>query len=540
MKITFLGAARDVTGSNFLVETNHSKFIIDCGMFQGGKELERLNEEAFRFVPSELDFAILTHAHIDHSGRLPKLVKDGFRGRIYATKPTVDLCDVMLKDSAKIQESDAQWENKRRQRSGKELIEPLYTMKDAEDALKHFVPNHYGSLIQINEEVTIRFVDAGHILGSAILEMWVHEEGKTTKVVFSGDLGMPGRPIIRDPQIVDGADYLLLESTYGNTVHESIDASIQRLIEIIDEVTTRGGSVIIPSFAVGRTQELIYELNKYYEHNQRIEEYQRIPIYIDSPMAILATQAFMKNSYVFDEEARDLIRQGDNIFEFRNLKYVQSAEESKMLNTVRFPRVIISSSGMATAGRVRHHLKHHLWDEKSAVVFVGYQAVGSLGRILEDGAKSVKLLGETIAVNCDIHRLDGFSGHADEPMLLNWVDSMKTKPSKVFLVHGEPEESEPLAMVLREKLDLEVKIPELWETVELGHLNRSESPVNKEEILSAVHQEMVDLDLNMDSFDKVKQGVEWDQFPEEKAIAVKQALKDLNRNLMDLNLLVGK
>lgn len=541
MKITFLGATKEVTGSNILVETENEKFLIDCGLFQGSKELERLNEEKFQFNPEEIDFVILSHAHIDHSGRLPKLVKDGFRGKIYTTKPTIDLCEVMLTDSATIQSNDIEWENKKRLRAGKPPIEPLYTVKHVEDTLRHFIGNHYDYNITINENITIRFKDAGHILGSAIVEMWIKEKGKELKLVFSGDLGMPNRPIINDPEFINGADYLILESTYGNTVHEPFESSINSLINVIDKVTTRGGSVIIPSFAVGRTQELIYELNKYYENIDRIEEYRRIPIYIDSPMAVLATKAFMKNSYVFDEESKALIRSGDNIFEFPNLRYVNTVEESKMLNNVRFPRVIISSSGMATAGRVRHHLKHHLWDPKSAVVFVGYQAGGSLGRILLDGAEEVKLLGETIAVNCEIHRMEGFSGHADEPMLLEWVNKMNVKPKKIFLVHGEIEQSEPLSITLRENLGINTEIAELGKTYELiGYEDREPLEDISEEQKNEIENEIVDLLLGIDSLEANNKLLEIEKLNAEKYADLKKKLKDINENIMDINLMLGK
>ncbi len=541
MKITFLGATKEVTGSNILIETENEKFLIDCGMFQGSKDLERLNAENFRFNPEEIDFVILSHAHIDHSGRLPKLVKDGFRGKIYTTKPTIDLCEVMLTDSATIQANDIEWENKKRLRAGKPPIEPLYTVKHVEDTLRHFIGNHYDYNITINENIRIRFKDAGHILGSAIVEMWIREKGKELKLVFSGDLGMPDRPIINDPEFINGADYLILESTYGNTVHEPFESSINNLINVVDKVTTRGGSVIIPSFAVGRTQELIYELNKYYENIDRIEEYRRIPIYIDSPMAVLATKAFMKNSYVFDEEAKALIRSGDNIFEFPNLRYVNTVEESKMLNNVRFPRVIISSSGMATAGRVRHHLKHHLWDPKSAVVFVGYQAEGSLGRILLDGAESVKLLGETIAVNCEIHRMEGFSGHADEPMLLEWVNKMSVKPKKIFLVHGEEEQSEPLSITLRENMGINTEIAELGKTYELfGYEDRIPLEDIAEEQKNEIENEIVDLFLGIDSLEANDKLLEIEKLNAEKYAELKRKLKDINENIMDINLMLGK
>lgn len=540
MKVTFLGAAREVTGSNYLIETEDLKFLVDCGMFQGSKELESLNEEAFRFNPAEIDFLLVTHAHIDHSGRIPKLVKEGFKGKIYSTKPTEDLLEVMLKDSAKIQENDAEYENKRLKRAGKQPIEPLYTVEDVEKSLSRVISMHYNHTGKIHDRVKIRFKDAGHILGSSILEIWITEGGKTTKLAFSGDLGMPNRPIIKDPEFIDSCDYLFLESTYGNTVHEEFKSAIEDLIKVIDETANKGGTVIIPSFAVGRTQELIYELNKYYESN-KVDEAYKIPIYIDSPMAVLATEVFKKNSYNFDEEAQELIRQGDNIFEFPNLHYVNSVEESKTLNRVKFPRVIISSSGMATAGRVRHHLKHNLWDPNSAIVFVGYQAVGSLGRIILDGAKEVKLMGETIAVKASVHRMEGFSGHADEPMLLEWVNKIKNKPKKIYLTHGEIEESEPLARVLRQNLGMDVEIAELWKTVELEAPEETrEEVVDKEAKEVRLKKDLADFKINLEAFGLGRESLDLEKLSEEDYNNLRERIMDINEKLMDINLLLGK
>lgn len=499
MDIQFLGAAKMVTGSNFLITTKNEKFIIDCGLFQGNDEVEALNREEFKFNPKEIDFMLLTHAHIDHSGRIPLLVKEGFTGKIFATKPTVDLCEIMLLDSAKIQETDTEWDNKKRMRAGKPLIEPLYTTKDAENSLNNFRECYYDEIILVNDNIKFRFSDAGHILGSAIIELWVTEDSKTTKIVFSGDLGMPNKPIINNPTYIKETDYLVVESTYGNTVHENRENIIQNLIKIIDETSAKGGTVIIPAFAVGRTQEIVYELNEYYEYNEDIEYHQRVPIYVDSPMSVRATEAFLDNTYFFNDEAKSLIFKGDNVFEFDNLKYISSAEESIALNKVKFPRVIISSSGMANAGRVRHHLKHNLWDENSAVVFVGYQAKGTLGRILLDGKDSVKILGEEIAVKASIYNLDGFSGHADEPMLLDWVNSFTTKPKKVFIVHGENNEQEELAKTLSKNLQLSCVIPELYSKYELKP--------NEEKVYNEISKEEMEFNLYLeieDIIDKMK------------------------------------
>lgn len=543
MDIKFFGAAKIVTGSNYLLQTKKYKILIDCGMFQGNKEIERLNYDDFPYDPKEIDFLFLTHAHIDHSGRIPKLVKEGFRGRIITTNPTYDLCKIMLKDSAKIQESDVEWENRKRQRAGKEPLEPLYTMEDAENSLKYFEPYFYDQRIKINDSIQVRFRDAGHILGSSILELWVKEENDEIKIVFSGDLGMPNRPIIRNPEYIDEADYLIIESTYGDTVHESYEESTEKLIDIINKTVLRGGTVIIPSFAVGRTQELIYQLNKYYEYNPRIEEYMKIPIYIDSPMAVEATEAFKRNSSSFDDEARELVLRGDNPFEFENLRYVKSQEESMALNKYTFPKVIISSSGMATAGRIRHHLKHNLWDEKNSLVFVGYQAEGTLGRILLDGKKRVKILGEEINVKAEIYDLEGFSGHADQPTLLNWIGRFRKKPKKIFIVHGEEEPATVLSEEINRLYGIETIIPNLGDSF---NIEKSEVELtSKVEILPSILKADIEKELKTayNQFEALidkSNAMMDDKLLSRKYDEIKNQLIDLQHILMDLNIAIGK
>ncbi|NLV89498.1 MAG: MBL fold metallo-hydrolase [Tissierellia bacterium] len=543
MDIKFFGAAKIVTGSNYLLQTKKYKILIDCGMFQGNKEIERLNYDDFPYDPKEIDFLFLTHAHIDHSGRIPKLVKEGFRGRIITTNPTYDLCKIMLKDSAKIQESDVEWENRKRQRAGKEPLEPLYTMEDAENSLKYFEPYFYDQRIKINDSIQVRFRDAGHILGSSILELWVKEENDEIKIVFSGDLGMPNRPIIRNPEYIDEADYLIIESTYGDTVHESYEESTEKLIDIINKTVLRGGTVIIPSFAVGRTQELIYQLNKYYEYNPRIEEYMKIPIYIDSPMAVEATEAFKRNSSSFDDEARELVLRGDNPFEFENLRYVKSQEESMALNKYTFPKVIISSSGMATAGRIRHHLKHNLWDEKNSLVFVGYQAEGTLGRILLDGKKRVKILGEEINVKAEIYDLEGFSGHADQPTLLNWIGRFRKKPKKIFIVHGEEEPATVLSEEINRLYGIETIIPNLGDSF---NIEKSEVELtSKVEILPSILKADIEKELKtaysqFEALIDKSNAMMDDKLLSRKYDEIKNQLIDLQHILMDLNIAIGK
>lgn len=539
MKIEFFGATKIVTGSNYLITTDKWKFLIDCGLFQGGKEEEAMNEIPFKYNPSEIDFMFLTHAHIDHSGRIPYLVKQGYRKEIYATEATVDLCEIMLLDSANIQESDAEWENKRRVRSGKKEIEPLYTTEDAQHSFSYFRPCHYEEMIKVNDEVSFRFTDAGHILGSSILELWIVENNETVKVVFSGDLGMPNKPLLNDPTFIKSADYLIMESTYGNSVHDDYKESMNELINIIDRVSERGGTVMIPSFAVGRTQELIYQLNNYYE-NDNIHEHQRIPVYIDSPMAIKATKAFMENSYYFDEDTKKHIQSGDNIFEFPNLHYVNTVEESMALHRVNYPRVIISSSGMANAGRIRHHLKHGLWDERNAVVFIGYQAIGTLGRILLDGAEKVKLLGEEIAVKAEIYDLVGFSAHADEPMLLEWLDHFEEKPMKVFLTHGEEDESYPLAKAIKDTFHIDVIVPSLNDEYQLKTTGRElEEKISKEDMEKTLYHDFKVIQDNMLDLSRRKELFNTDKMKTEEYSEIKQTLNDLKTQLMSLNMKTG-
>lgn len=543
MEIKFFGAAKMVTGSNYLLTTDKYNILIDCGMFQGNDEIEKLNYEDFPYDPKEIDFLFLTHAHIDHSGRIPKLVKEGFRGRIITTNPTYDLCRIMLLDSAKIQEADVEWENRKRQRAGKEPIEPIYTIEDAEYCLKYFEPYFYDQRIKINDDIQVRFRDAGHMLGSSILELWIKENSEEIKIVFSGDLGMPKRSIIKDPEYIDEADYLIIESTYGDTVHESFEESAEKLIEIINKTALRGGTVIIPSFAVGRAQEIIYELNKYYEYDPRIEEYMKIPIYVDSPMAVEATEAFKKNSSSFDDEAKELILRGDNPFEFENLRYVKTQEESMALNKYKFPKVIISSSGMATAGRIRHHLKHNLWDEKNSLVFVGYQAEGTLGRILLDGKKRVKILGEEINVKAEIYNLRGFSGHADQPMLLHWIGRFRKKPKKIFIVHGEEEPATILSKEINKLFGIETIIPNLGDSY---NIEKSEVELTstvdilpsmlkediEKELKAAYSQFEALIDKSSDLLDEKLLTKKYDE--------IKNQLIDLQHILMDLNISIGK
>ncbi len=462
MDIRFLGAVKGVTGSCHCIEFNGKKALLDCGMFQGKDE--ELNLEEFEINPAEIDYLFLSHSHIDHSGRIPLLVKRGFKGIIYCSKPTYDLCEIMLIDSAHIQETEAEWKNRKAKRSGKRLIEPIYTQADAAASFKYFKTVLYEQIIDVDEHLQVKFSDAGHILGSSIIEMWFRDDKETIKLVYSGDLGMDEKPLLKDPEIIESADYLIIESTYGNRIHENIEQRTEELIDIILKTAERGGTVVIPSFAVGRTQEIIYELNKYYDDKCKLggkeNQLKKIPVYIDSPLATKATEIFKRNSYSFDKETREDILSGDNPLEFENLHFTQSAEESVALNFSFEPKIIISASGMCEAGRIKHHLKHNLWRKECSVVFVGYQAEGTLGRRILEGEKNVKILGEDIHINAEIYNVEGFSGHADKPALIKWLKGFKIKPKKVFIVHGEPEAKLEFANEITHTLGIDCIVPQ--------------------------------------------------------------------------------
>jgi len=461
MRISFLGAAKTVTGSCYYIETQTCNFLVDCGMFQGSSAEEARNHDPFPFNPAELDFVILTHAHIDHSGRIPKLYNDGFKGTIYATKATAELCAIMLPDCGHIQEFENEWVNRKRERAGLPPVQPLYTVQDAADSIGLFKGVHYYEEVRINDQVRIKFSDAGHILGSAILELWIREDGHEVKLVFSGDLGNKNMPILRDPDIIDSADYLFIESTYGNRNHIKTESKIDRFIEIIKSTKEKGGNIIIPSFAVGRTQEIIYELFKQREkYGEDLKHLLDIPVYVDSPLAVSATKVFRNNLDCFDEEARQYIENGDNPLDFPGLRFTQSVEESKALNDSKETLIIISASGMCEAGRIKHHLKHNLWRKESSIVFVGYQAAGTLGRRLVDGADKVRIFGEEINVVARVEMIEGFSGHADQSGLMSWVRSFGHKPKKVFIVHGEEDSITALSELIEAELRLDTIIPE--------------------------------------------------------------------------------
>jgi Predicted exonuclease of the beta-lactamase fold involved in RNA processing len=456
MKLTFLGATHEVTGSCFYLEACGKNILIDCGMEQGSDAF--VNQE-LPIPASDLDAVLLTHAHIDHSGKLPLLYSQGFSGSIHATGATCSLCDIMLQDCAHIQMFEAEWHNRKAQRSGGKAYEPLYDMEDALGTIKLFVPHEYQQKEELYDGIQIRFVDVGHLLGSASIEVWITEDGVTKKIVFSGDIGNADQPIIQDPQYIADADYVVMESTYGDRSHGPRPDYVKDFTDIIQHTFDRGGTVVIPSFAVGRTQELLYFIRKIKEDNL-ITGHGNFKVYVDSPLANEATEIF--NSFVkgyYDPDAMELIEKGINPLTFPGLITSVTSDESKAINFDNDCKIIISASGMCEAGRIRHHLKHNLWDEKNTILFVGYQAVGTLGRIIVDGAEQVKLFGETIQINAEIRKLAGISGHADNQGLMYWIQQFKEKPKHVFVVHGEDSVCDIFAERLRTELGLEASTP---------------------------------------------------------------------------------
>lgn len=447
MKITFLGAAHEVTGSLTLLETNGHKFLVDCGMEQGKDIFEN---QKLPVSPADIDFVLLTHAHIDHSGNLPLLAKGGFKGSVYATEATCSLCDIMLRDSTHIQLFEAEWQNRKAKRSGKKPYEPLYTMEDTEVILSHMRPCAYGETVQVLENVEIRFTDIGHLLGSACIEIWVTENGRTEKIVFSGDVGNINRPIVNDPKTVSDADCVVIESTYGNREHKEHPDNINVLAEIIERTFKRGGNVVIPSFAVGRTQEILYYIREI-KAQGLVRGFDGFSVYVDSPLAEEATKIYIQcNIDSVDAEAAQLVRAGINPFWFDGLVCSKTSNESKAINDDPNPKVIISASGMCEAGRIRHHLKHNLWRPESTVLFVGYQAEGTLGRIIFEGAKKVKLFSEEVEVKAEICYLAGVSGHADKNGLLSWLSGFEKKPKQVIVNHGDDDSCTDFANTLNE------------------------------------------------------------------------------------------
>lgn len=456
MKITFLGAAHEVTGSCTLVETGSTKFLVDCGMEQGPDIYENCE---LQISPNDIDFVLLTHAHIDHSGKLPLLVSKGFQGKIYTTGATMRLCSIMLADSAHIQEMEAQWKNRKSQRSGGQLYEPMYTKDDAERAMALFESCSYNQTVKIGDNIKVRFFDAGHLLGSASIEIIIKEKDTEKTIVFSGDVGNIDRPLIRNPQKPEYADYVVIESTYGNRLHGIRADYTGQLTRVIQQTFDRGGNVVIPSFAVGRTQELLCLIREIKERGL-VKNHVNFPVWVDSPLAVDATEIYDESMYEYcDDYTLDLLKMGIQPIKFPNLNLSVTSEDSIKINSDPTPKVILSASGMCEAGRIRHHLKHNLWREDSTILFVGYQSEGTLGRTLLDGAKTVKLFGEEISVKASIETIDGISGHADMDMLLNWLGNIKNKPEMVFVNHGNDTVCDEFSETIVRKLSIPATAP---------------------------------------------------------------------------------
>ncbi len=493
MKLSFFGADQCVTGSCHCLEVNGKRILIDCGLQQGRDEID--NRE-LPFAPNTIDYVLITHAHIDHSGRVPMLVKEGFAGEIWTTRLTAELLEIMLADSAHIQESDAEYENRKNQRAGRPLVEPIYTAEDAMRTMEYVRTCEYDQKVEICEGVTATFTDAGHLLGSASITMELTENGVSKTIVFSGDIGNINQPIIRDPVLLTKADYVVMESTYGDRNHQEVWSYTSELAKVIDRTLGRGGNVVIPAFAVGRTQEILYFLRRI-KQEHLVKSVRDFPVYIDSPLAGKATGIFCGDLHGYlDEETLELVKDGTAMFSFPGLRTTESVEESKLLNVDKTPKVIISASGMCDAGRIRHHLKYNLWRAESTIVFVGFQSPGTLGRTLLDGAKSVKLFGEEIAVRAEIENFKGLSSHADRDHLLEWARSFEN-PAHFFVVHGDREVAPYFADSL-ERLGLSAHAPQYTEVYDLaagrmldpGYLpeRRTATPMGK---VSAPYQRLV-------------------------------------------------
>jgi metallo-beta-lactamase family protein len=535
MRVEFLGGARTVTGSATLLEIGSFKWLVDCGLFQGGKALEERNQNVRPYLPKDLSFILLTHAHIDHSGLIPKLVKEGFRGKVICTKATFDLCEVMLRDSAHIQETEAEWQNRKSRRSGGEEFLPLYTTKDAEKSLRCFHPVPYEEVLTLADGLKVRFRDAGHIVGSAIIELWAEEGDLGKKLVFSGDLGNPGSPIVRDPSRIEEGDLLWLESTYGDRMHRSREETAEELRQIVQEAIAHRAKVVIPAFAVERTQDLIYTLGQLIRKGLLPS----IPVYIDSPLAISATEIFKKNADTFDQETREILLGGDDPFDRPELVYTRTTEESKAINEDPRPGIIISASGMCDSGRIKHHLKHHLWREESHIVFIGYQGEGTVGRRIVDGAKTVRLFGEEIAIVAHIHTLGGFSAHGDQKGLLEWLSHFNNPHLEVIVNHGEEKISMALSQLIRERFHLVSTVPQWREKRVL--FAPGETPVAEQEGISPSKEDWPALLKHLDrhykrlrrklkklqSIDEEVRNPDWQKELEEIAAKVEALEKEL-------------
>ncbi len=464
MKITFMGAARTVSGSCFIVECGNKRFALDCGLHQGNREIEKRNWNFDNYNAKKIDFILITHAHIDHSGLLPALVSKGFKNPIYCTAPTRDLLEIMLLDSAHIQEMEAEWANRKRMRTGVQTVRSLYTIADAENTIPLLTSVDYSKTFEPSPGIKVTYKNAGHILGSAFIEVEYVEDGKSTTLVFSGDLGRPEQLIVEDPDDVGCADYVFIESTYGNRNHSDEERSLEELADAIDYSYSKGEKVVIPAFAVERSQQIIYSLFLLRQQGKLPDD---MPVYLDSPLAIRATEIFRKHPEFYDEQMQEFIRKGNHPLDLPNLHFTESKEQSQAINARKGPAIVISASGMANAGRIKHHLRHNLWRPGASIVFVGWQGVGTPGRKIVNGSKKIRIFGEDVAVNAKIFTINAFSGHAGQDDLMAWLGSMQGKPVKVILVHGEAETQKDFAKLITERFGFEVHIPEYMEELEL-------------------------------------------------------------------------
>lgn len=547
MKISFLGANRLVSGSCYLIQTKHKKFLIDCGLFRGNELITRLNYAPLTFRPEEIDFIILTHAHIDHSGRIPQLYREGFEGHVFCTKPTMELCSVMLPDSGQIQEDEAEEENQRRLRSGESFIEPLYDIEDALDSLLLFRAVPYQYKIRIDENISFRLQDAGHVLGSSSVELWIKENGEESKWLFSGDIGRKNKPFLRNPQRIKDADYVVIESTYGGRKHRPYRNEVKKFFSIIDKTLKRGGDVIIPAFAVQRTQDIIYELSQYYNLQVKPlkgkdKRMKKLRFYLDSPLAIATTKIYRNNAQDFARKNLKIMEKSNQLLDFQSLRLTRTSNASKRISRSKRRKIIISASGMCDGGRIQYHLKDHLWQEKSSVIFVGYQAEGTLGRKIITGEKVLDIMEEMIDVKAEIHYLDGFSSHADQDELLWWIKGLNKKPKKVFIVHGEKDESESLAECLSNELGFETCIPAIGQTF----LIKNNEIINQG-LVKDVNKEM-QLDEILRGINRIKQkfslllndmefsGVDLDR--EARYYSVKQKLEQLQDDIRQIKQMI--
>lgn len=528
MKIIFLGAARTVTGSCYIIETGKTRFAVDCGMYQGAAEIEKRNWDVGVYDPAHIDFFIITHAHIDHTGLLPRMVKNGFHGPIYATEPTGDLLKILLLDSAHIQEVEAVWKNKKMQRNGKAAdFSPLYTLKDAEAVGPLVMAKTYDYSFSPAPDVDVKFQDAGHILGAAILEIFVRENGTSTKLVFSGDIGRRHQLLVEDPSIIREADFLFMESTYGNRNHRGEKDSLNELAKAIDYSYSRGEKIIIPAFAVERTQEILYSL---YLLNSEGKLPKDMPVFLDSPLAIRATEIFRRYRSYLDGDTQNLLKNDDPLH-LPQLEFSSTTEQSMRINEMRGSAIVISASGMANAGRIRHHLRHNLWRPGASIVFVGFQAEGTPGRRMVDGARKIRIFNEDVVIKAKIFTINGFSAHAGRDQLLEWLGHFQNKKMQIFLVHGEFAVQQQLAEAIRAKYDFAVDIPEYLEEIQLKTGAEIEAIIKHE-----VPEPQIDLNTTLDDLrakieriNNIKQKIQKLSFAQKTEI--QELLKEADRSI---------